>query len=193
MGMWTQKTTKKGDGDGFPQAPIGNHPAVLVAIVDLGTQKQEYQGNVKWQRRAYFCWELTTEEVPGFGRNFLIGMDLTVSLNEKAKLRQWIEKRVGKTMPEDHEYDIRKELGQKCLLSVEAKNGYSKVGGMSAVPKGLKVPDSTTKPHFLFSLEDDTDPAEINLPDWLPYLYGRPLTEVVGERKAWTTCRIVSR
>lgn len=182
MSIWTPKASK-GNGDGFPKAPAGNHPAVLVAIVDLGTQKQEYQGNVTWQRRAYFCWELTAEAVPGFkDKNFLVGLDLNISLNEKAKLRKWIEARVGKQIPEGVEYDIRKELGQKCLLNVAEKNGYPKVEGMGAVPKGMAVPDAKTPP-FLFSLDERKPDGSFELPDWLPWLYGSKLGDVILECK----------
>lgn len=184
--MWKQKVSK--GGGNFEKPPAGNQPAVLVAIIDLGTQKQEYKGKVTKPHRLYFCWELTAEpskERPG--HNLVAGMDYTHSLTEKAKLRQHIEARVGKQMPDGMDYDVREELGKKCLLSLKQNGDYVNVDGMGAVPKGMTVPDAKIKP-FLFSLFTDDGKlrprAEIDkdvasLPDWLPFLYGSKLADVI--------------
>lgn len=180
MSAWKQRASSRGDGEGFAKAPPGNHPAALVAIVDLGDQKNEYKGVETVQRRAFFCWELVLEKVPGTSRNHLVGIDLTVSLNEKAKLRQWIEAWRGKKLADGEEYDISVLLGKKCLLNVEEKNGYPKVSGVAAVPRGMAVPEPQTKP-FLWGCEKIEEEGGINLPDWLPYLYGESLkTHIEG-------------
>lgn len=177
---WNQTANSKGkDGsEGFERPPVGNHPAVLVALIDMGHQEHEYQGKMTNPHRAFFAWELVGASVSGTtGRNHVIGIDLTVSLNEKAKLRQWIESRVGKKMPDDAQYDISKELGQKCLLDVIAnKKGYPVVNGMKSVPKGLAFPDHQNKP-IAITLDDFRAGEEI--PDWIPYLYGEPLSDVI--------------
>lgn len=179
MSAWNQKATK-GEGN-FEKAPVGNHPAVCVALIDLGTQENNYQGNVTWQRRVYLCWELTTEATQADpNRNHVIGAELTLSLNEKAKLRKWIEGRAGRQFPEGYEHDVSKELGKTCLLMVKEHNGYPRVDGMSAVPKGMTVPPAKLTP-FIFSLDDlDTDdPKTPDFPPWLPYLFGDKLADVV--------------
>lgn len=185
MGVFQQRASGgKGGGEGFEKAPPGNHPAVLVAIVDMGTQVREYGGEEKAQRRAYFVWELVTEKMSGTkDRNHLVGIDLTVSLNEKAKLRQWIEARVGKKMPEDADYDILKELGKPCLLNVVEKTSaggktFPKIEGVAALPKGMPVPAAQHEP-FSWSLEDFERVGEIELPAWITelWLYGKPVTE----------------
>lgn len=179
MSAWTQKATSKGGTD-YEKPPVGNHPAVLVAMIDMGSQEQEFQGNVTYPHRAYFVWELVTEKMSGTkGVNHVIAIDLTVSLNLKAKLRQWIEARVGKQMPEDAEYDISKELGQPCLLDVIAnKKGYPVVNGMKAVPKGMKVDPPQRTPIAITLDEYKANPAII--PDWVPYCYGEPLADVIS-------------
>lgn len=179
MSAWRQKASSRGNGDGFPKAPPGNHPARLVAIIDMGTQENNYNGQVTKSRKAYFCWELVSEPIEGHGRNHVLGTDLTISLNEKAKLRQWIESRVGKQMPEGNEYDISKELGQPCLLNVTEKNGYPKIVGMGSVPKGMTVADPKCE-LLLWSLEDvPDDGTDPEFPSWLPYHYGTPLIDHV--------------
>lgn len=184
MSVWKQKATSKGGDSEKP--PVGNHPAVLVAIIDMGCQEQEYQGNVTYPHRAYFVWELVAEKMSGTkDRNHLIAIDLTVSLNTKAKLRQWIEGRVGKQMPEDAEYDISKELGQPCMLDVIAnKKGYPVVNGMKAVPKTMTVPPAKTTPVIITLDEFKANPAVI--PEWIPYCYGEPLSEVIGRCRELT-------
>lgn len=178
MSAWVQ-TASKGGGEGFEKAPAGNHPAVLVAIVDMGTQSNEFGGKQTWQRRAYFIWELVSAKMSGTkDRNHLIGIDLTVSLNEKAKLRQWIEARKAKKMPEGANYDILKELGQPCLLNVVLNaSGYPKVNGVSAIPAGLTVPAAQHQP-FSWSLEDYEKEGTIELPEWVEtqWLYGEPIS-----------------
>jgi hypothetical protein len=183
MGIWNQKANSSSGGD-FPKAPAGNHPAVLVAIVDLGTQRNEYQGNVTWQRRAYFAWELTTEKIAdgdAKGKNHKIGIDLTISLNVKSKLRQWIEGWAGKPIPDESEFDVSTLLGKKCLLSVKLnKGGYPVVDGMGQIPKGMKVPNAETQ-SFLFSLDEVGKDKSFRLPEWLEstWLYGERIREVI--------------
>lgn len=187
--MWTKKVEK--GGGNFEKPPAGNHPAVLVAMIDLGTQKQDYKGKITKPHRIYFCWELTAEpskERPG--QNLVAGMDYTNSLTEKAKLRAHIEARVGRSMPDGVDYDIRKELGQRCLLSLKQNGDYVNVDGMGALPKGMVVPDPKITP-FLFSLftdegensklrpRADIDRDVAALPDWLPFLYGSKLADVI--------------
>ncbi len=182
MAEWNVKPSAGGGGD-FPKAPAGNHPAVLVAIIDMGMQENEFQGVKKDQHRAYFCWELVTEKVPGAAnRNFTIGLDLTVSLNEKAKLRAWIEARLGKKISDDGDYDITKELGQSCLLNVIMKGEWPKIGGLGPIPKGLTVPAPLFKP-FLWQLSDISPEGKFTLPDWIPWLYGEPLADHIRRCK----------
>lgn len=176
-----QKATS-GTG-GTEKAPAGNHPAILVAIIEMGTQQQEYQGEQKWQERAYFVWELVTEKMSGTkDRNHVIALDLTVSLNEKAKLRKFIEARTGQKIAEGAEVDVTTELGQKCLLGVVLnKKGYPVVDTVSAVPKGLPFPDPQHKPAVI-TLEDYRS-GKATIPDWVPYLYGEPLADVIARCK----------
>lgn len=176
---WKAKAAKGGSGD-FEKAPPGNHPAVLIGLIGMGIQENEFGGEKTRQRRAMFVWELVTEKNKA-GGSFIIGIDLTVSLNEKAKLRQWIEARTGKPMPEGHEYDLSKELGKPCMLNVTEKNGYPKVAGMAAVPKGFTVPAPTRQP-FIWDVDQIDANGHFELPSWVPYLYGEPLSEHIKRR-----------
>lgn len=183
---WKRTTSKAGSDEDFPRPPAGNHVAVCVGIIAMGTQHQEFGGDEKVSNRAFFVWELLNEKQPGTkGSNFLIGLDLNTSLNEKAKLRKFIEARTGKAIPNDADYDISTELGQPCLLNVVEKQtakgrAYSRVEGLAAVPKGMPVGKPQTAP-YLWSLDDYDGSGKITLPEWVPWCIGRRLPEVIAE------------
>lgn len=172
---------KKDDGGGkFERPPAGNHPAVLVGLIDLGTQWQDgYNGEPgKHQHRIYFVYELVTKKVTGkVNENHLVAIDLTLSMHEKAKMRKWVEARLGRKLRDGESYDITAELGQPVLLNVTANDkGYTKIEGVSAIPDGLPVPPPLRKP-VAWKLGD---PFE-SIPSWLPYLYGRDIPTVIRD------------
>jgi hypothetical protein len=170
-----------GDGGRKEKAPAGNHPAVLVAVVDMGTQDVEYQGEKKTQHRVYWVWELVHEKVAGAkDENHVVAIDLTFSMHEKSTMRKWVQARAGVKLPDGQPYDVTKELGQPCLLNVVLnKNGYPKVDGVSALPKGMTCPAPQRKP-FLWTLADYKRTGQIELPGWLPWLYGKPIRDYVA-------------
>jgi hypothetical protein len=170
-------TASKGNGGGTEKCPAGNHLAVLVAVIDMGTQENSFQGqDVKWQRRAYFVWELVGEQISGTKKNHVIGVDLTLSLNEKAKLRKWVEARTGKVIPEGSEFDVSKELGQPCMLNVVEKNGYPRIDGVAAVPAAFvkSMPPAT---YPLTALDLDSFIKGTPVPEFVPWMYGSPLAD----------------
>lgn len=167
--------------EGYEIAPDGNHPAVLVALVDLGTQRTEYNKEVKWQRQVYLVWELTTEKMAGMkDRNHLIARAFTFSFNEKAMLRGFLEKWSGSSFRDGEEFDLAKMLGTPCLLTVIHKQSgsgktYAKVDGVGKVIKGLKVPEAQNEPVAVEFGEE--------VPGWIPFLYGESVKDVIGRSK----------
>ena len=88
-----------GQGGATERAPAGNHPAACVAIIDMGTQWNDgFQGAPgSWSHRAYFVWELVSKKVTGYkDRNHVIAIDLNWSMHEKAKLREFVQARLGR-------------------------------------------------------------------------------------------------
>lgn len=183
-------TANKSDGGGFEKAPAGTHPAVLVGIIDLGEQWVEPFGNGKgdngkeqkatWKRQLYYVYELVTKKKAGAGGNHLIAIDLNFSMNEKAKMRKWVEARTGKKIPDGTDYDVMNELGQPVLLTVELKGDFPRISGVTGVPEGYTVPAPHVKP-----VAWKADPAKLaEIPSWVPYLYGRKIADVVRECRA---------
>lgn len=181
---WKAKATS-GNGQFSEQPPAGNHPAVLIGLIDLGTQESSFQGKVEWKRQVMLVWELTTEKLSGMkDANHVIANRYTFSLNAKATLRKLLEDWRGKRYGEDEEVDIAAVLGKPCLLGIKhAQSGdrtFANVAGVQAVPKGLTVPPAQRKP-VEWQVGYDLD----QLPDWLPYLYGEPVKEVIQRCKEW--------
>ncbi len=167
-----------GGGD-FTAAPAGSHPAVLVAMVDLGTHDDTYQGKVNTNRKLFLAWELTAEPDAATGENFIVGRDYTNSLNPKAAFRQIVEKWRGRAFTDGEEFDYSKLLGKPCLLTLVHKtsqggNTYAKIDSVGPLPKGMKAAPATKAP-LLWEIGDDM----AKLPSWLPFVYGEAVTEVL--------------
>jgi len=168
-------------GAATEKPPVGNHRAVLVGLFDMGHQWQEpFNPGDKgyYSHRAFFVWELCDEQVGGTKKNHVIGIDLTLSVKDTAKLAKWVKARTGKA-PEGG-FDPTTELGQPCLLSVIDNKGYPKVDGMSAMPKGMAAPVPTYTPTVV-SLDEFRAGAPI--PDWCPWLYGAELADHIRSCK----------
>ena len=180
---WTM-TASSGGGGGGEKAPAGNHPAVLVGIVDMGTQKSDYQGVVKWNRRAYFAWELVTKRNSLTGRNHVLGMDLTMSFADKAKLKAFVEAWLNRSIPPGEQFDVSSLLGKPCLLNVKLKGEYPRIDGVGAVPDGLTVPAAQTKP-VAWLLSGRPVGSALDIPEWVPWLYGRSVADHIRECKEW--------
>ena len=85
----------KDSGEGsFTPVPPGMHLARCYRIVDLGTQKSEYQGQTKYLQKVMIQFEVHGEDdkgkalVTNKGEPMSISKNYTLSLAEKATLRQ---------------------------------------------------------------------------------------------------------
>lgn len=154
----------KNEGGDFTPPPAGTHLAICYRVIDLGTQRVEYQGDVKLQRKVNISWELP-EEAMEDGRLFTVHKRYTLSSHEKATLRIDLEAWRGKAFteaeldPENPEgFDIRNVLGKGCILTVVHKetNGkvYANVSGVSKMMKGHTV-GQPANPMAYLSLEPD--------------------------------------
>jgi hypothetical protein len=175
---------ESGGGD-FVIVPSGNHPGVLVAIVDLGTQEQEYKGVKKSAQEVFLCWELPGVEVAGTkGVNHVIGKGFTYSFHEKSALRGLVEKWRSRKYKDDEEFNPGVMLGQPCLVNVShAKNGdktYSNFDGVSPVIKGLTIGQPQHKP-ILWEIET----GDLAALSWLPRSYGSEIKDIVQLSPEW--------
>lgn len=150
--------TDSGGGD-FEQAPIGTHVARCIKIIDIGTQKGEYQGKVNIRRQCIIGWELPNElmtEGDFAGKPFTVSRFYTASLGEKANLRKDLENWRGRQFTEQElmGFDSKNILGKPCMLSViHNDKGKARVAGVMAVVKGMEIP-AQVNPSVYFSLDD---------------------------------------
>lgn len=181
-------TPKTGESSKFENPPAGNHPGRLVAIIDLGSQSDNFNPG-KWKRQCFLVWELIGVQMSGMkDTNHLIGQRYTTSLNEKAKLRDMVRTWRGKDLKDDEKFDITIMLGKPCLVTVaevEGKNDktYANLAGVTSVPKGMQVGEPQNEPVCWYI------GCGKDLPDWIPYCYGQKVADIVGMSKEMIEAR----
>lgn len=162
------KLTDSGGGN-YEQPPIGTHVARCIKVIDLGTQRGEYQGKATIKRQLIIGWELPNElmtEGDHTGKPFGVSKFYTASLNEKATLRADLANWRGRdfTPQELSGFDPKNVLGKCCMVSLTLNDKQkARVTGVMALPKGMQVPDAVN-PLVYFSLDD----FDIRVYDALP-------------------------
>lgn len=144
----------KDAGGEYQDPPIGTHSARCISIVDLGTQRGEYQGQPTVRNQVLLTFELPAE-LRHDGKPFTASKFYTNSLNEKAKLRHDLQAWRGRafTAEELKGFDLASVLGKPCMVTViEGDNGKRKLGAVTSVPKGMEV-GAATNPLFSFWIE----------------------------------------
>ena len=135
-------------GGTFKPVPSGVHLARLYRIIDLGTQKNEFEGKISYVRKCKFVWEVHGHDDDGTplvtdkGEPMIITRDYTMSWGDKATLRKDLESWRGRpfTADEQRRFDLKNVLDQWCLINVqhkERKKGgvFSNIVGVTPVPK----------------------------------------------------------
>jgi hypothetical protein len=145
---------KDNGGGEFEQPPVGTHVARCVKVIDIGTQKGEYNGEANIRRQTIIGWELPNE-LMGTGAPFVVSKFYTASLSEKANLRKDLANWRGRdfTKEELAGFEAKNIIGKPCMLSLTTNDkGKVRVTGVMALPKGTPVPDQKNESVYL-SLE----------------------------------------
>ena len=146
MGFYAENS-----GD-FERCPPGMHLARCYSIIDLGTQKIEYMGEINFIHKVRFNWEIhgTDDDNKPIlmkdNRPFSVNKDYTLSWGNKANLRLDIQSWWGKPFSQEEmrRFDFKNVLGTWCMLNVferPAKTGdkiYTNVDSVSPVPSMIK-------------------------------------------------------
>ncbi len=181
-GPWDQKATTMADRE---LIPAGQWAAVLVALVDIGTQEErKYQSTeMEWVRKIVFVWELV-----GCLKRPAILKDFRLAGSAKSALRKFLSAWRGKAFADkDPLFSLDdkgqpKIIGQKCLVTVTHKESGDNIFHMvesaslpqlSGQPVAVADPDITP---FTWSVELDKI-SDLENRDGLPYLYGRSLAD----------------
>lgn len=156
-------------GGSFESTPSGLHLARCYRIIDLGTQKSEYLGQVKYLPKIMLGWEIHGQDDSGTpmkmkdGRPFAMFKNYTKSWNDKATLRGDLQSWRGKPFTADElkRFDLKTILGVWCMLNVIEKKGndgksYVNVDGITPVPSMIKQAGLPTaiNQNEVFSLDE---------------------------------------
>jgi hypothetical protein len=179
--MALKATKKSGSGGGdFVRCPVGNHPAVCVAVIGAGTHTQQFAGKEpKDEAKLIFVWEIEADGEDGKTGRFFILKDFNLYFNEKSNLFKlvsgWFPAR---KFVDDEDVDFARLIKQPCLLNVtESKNGYPVVDSAKPVIKGMTALKPSVTP-FVYDVESG---EEYPAPAWVPYIWGKPMQDYLAE------------
>lgn len=152
------KLPKPSEGGNREPVPAGTHLGMCYRFIDMGTQKTEYQGQVKMTRRVMISW-LIPDELMSDGKPFSAHKTYAWSMHEKATLRHDLESWRGMAFtPDDFgKFDTKNLLGKPCMLTVTQETKpdgrvFSNVSSVGKPMKGLVIP-KLSEPTVYLSLE----------------------------------------
>ncbi|QDP49253.1 MAG: hypothetical protein Tp1100DCM1099271_16 [Prokaryotic dsDNA virus sp.] len=140
----------------FPQVPTGVHKARCVNVIDLGTQENNYDGNVTYKRQCMIIWEVPAHKNDMNGEPLTLSKFYTLSLHEKSNLGADLSAWRGRAFTETEKkgFDITKLLGVPCYLNImEGKNGRPRVASIMPLPKEEAM-DDQHHDSIMFSIDD---------------------------------------
>lgn len=159
--------TAKDQGAKFVPHPEGQFGAVCVDLINLGERVEQYQkqpARVVSKCAIVFASGERAEN----GDLHTVSAEFTVSMNEKAGLRQLLEAWRGRSYREEEAkagVPLHKLCGHAALMSVEHKTSgagrtYAKIRTISPLPKGMEAPDVAEYQRAEFWEKRRTDYAE---------------------------------
>lgn len=163
---------KATEGNGYTPVPAGMHLARCYKIVDLGSQKTEYKGQIKIQHKIMLQFEVWSEDENGNptttpkGEPLSISKRYTLTLVEKAALRNDLKTWRGRdfTAEELRGFELKNVLGVWAMLSVSRDTGangkeYTNIQAIMPVPMNVRK-SGMPEPHnpvAMYSIEDHDD------------------------------------
>jgi hypothetical protein len=149
----------------FEPIATGNYPARCYSMVHVGTVEENILGTLKKLNKVRITWELPTElkvfKEENGEQPCVISKEFTLSLHEKATLRNFLKNWRGKdfTDEEAKSFDIEKLVGAPCMLNITHKTKkdgsgvYAEIGSVSTMPKGFVCPEQIN-PNFIFTYDN---------------------------------------
>ena len=164
-------TARASGGGSIAPIEAGTHPAVCVALIDIGEQYNEKYK--KAQRKVIVQFEITDESITVDGEevNRTMSQTYTMSLSERSALYRDLIAWRGRPFTDEElaGFDLKNILGVPCLLTIvhQERNGstYANVSGIAKAMKGMTI--KPTLPLTTFDL--DVDPLEKmeDFPEWI--------------------------
>jgi len=138
----------------YPKVPTGVHNARCVRVIDLGTQRNDYGGNITYKRQVLIIWEIPdqiTNDQP-----MTISKFYTLSLHEKANLGMDLVSWRGRPFTEQEKegFDITKLIGVPCQINVmHNDSGKEKVSSVMPLGKDTQIHEQYHE-SISFSIDD---------------------------------------
>jgi hypothetical protein len=154
---------KGGNGGDFQDPPLGLACGLCVDVIDLGEEESPFpdkQGKLKMQHKIQIMWQLHSENEDGEpavrtdGRPMRISKFYTLSLNEKANLRQDLDSWRGVPFTDAElkdGFDVEKLIGVQAKLNIitkKNKKGENKVVVDSVLKPSKRDPAIEKDPQF---------------------------------------------
>ena len=143
---------RESGGGTFTPVPPGMYLARCYRIVDLGTQKSEYLGQIKNLPKVMLQFEVHGEDDEGkpllTAKNepMSISKNFTLSLAEKATLRKDLQTWRGKEFTPDElkGFQLDNVLGAWAMIAITKAMGnngkeYTNIANINSVPKAMKA------------------------------------------------------
>lgn len=168
-------------GSNFKPVPAGMHLARCYRVIDLGTQKSEYKGEVKLLNKVMFQFEVHGEADDGTplktekGEPMSISKTYTLSLGDKATMNRDLSTWRGKAFTEDEKrgFSLKNLLGVWAMLSIIKSTGangkeYTNIEAINPVPKAMKanLPEGHNKV-ALYSIAEHEEELYQSFSDWI--------------------------
>jgi len=124
----------------FPSVSVGVHKARCVKVIDLGTQRNEYEGNVSYKHQVLVIFE-TPDQTNDTSEPLTISKWYNLTLHEKSNLGIDLTSWRGRAFSEIDKkgFDISKLAGVPCMLNVIQGNKNNKIGSVMPLSKGDKI------------------------------------------------------
>ena len=165
-------------GSSYEPIASGSYAARCYSMIHLGTIEETILGTTKKLNKVRITWEMPTElkvfKEENGEQPQVISKEFTLSLHEKATLRNFLKNWRGKDFTEDEakSFDIEKLVGAPCMLNIthkKSKDGsktYAEIGSVSTLPKGLSCPPQIND-SFIWTYENFDATKFGQLPDYL--------------------------
>lgn len=144
-------TARDSGGGSFTPVSPGMHLARCYRIVDMGTQKSEFQGQVKHLQKVMLQFEVHGEDdngkplVTAKGEPMSISKNFTLSLAEKATMRKDLQAWRGRdfTPEELRGFELKNVLGAWAMITASKALGgngkeYTNIVSINPVPVAIK-------------------------------------------------------
>ena len=132
-------------GTSYEPIASGSYAARCYSMIHIGTIEENIMGTNKKLNKVRITWELPTElkvfKEENGEQPQVISKEFTLSLHEKATLRNFLKNWRGKDFTDDEAkaFDIEKLVGAPCMINIThklSKDGnktYAEIGSISPI------------------------------------------------------------